>query len=92
MFDGANFIDAFADTDATVGLPWGGLLALVAIIVYMLIRVRKQVKEGTYVPVFPAPAAMSSESAEQSEQAATQENNKESEDTSEEEQNDGTTD
>ena len=38
IFDGANFIDAFADTDATVGLPWGGLLALVAIIVYMMFR------------------------------------------------------
>ncbi len=38
IFDGANIIDAFADTDATVGLPWGGLVALVLIIVYMLIR------------------------------------------------------
>ena len=38
IFDGANIIDAFADTDATVGLPWGGLIALVVIVVYMLIR------------------------------------------------------
>ena len=38
IFDGANFIDAFSNTDATVALPWGGLVALVAIIVYMLAR------------------------------------------------------
>ncbi len=38
MFDGANFVDAFANTDATVGLPWGGLAALVLIVVYMLAR------------------------------------------------------
>jgi Na+/H+ antiporter NhaC len=38
IFDGANIVDAFANTDATVGLPWGGLVALVIIIVYMLIR------------------------------------------------------
>ncbi len=33
-----NFIDAFANTDATVGLPWGGLLALVGIIIYFVAR------------------------------------------------------
>ena len=38
LFDGASFIDAFADTDATVGLPWGGLVALALIIVYMIAR------------------------------------------------------
>ena len=38
IFDGANIIDAFADTDATVGLPWGGLVALVVIVIYMLVR------------------------------------------------------
>ena len=38
VFDGASIIDAFANTDATVGLPWGGLVALVIIIAYMLIR------------------------------------------------------
>ena len=38
ILDGASFIDSFANTDATVGLPWGGLIALVLIIVYMLIR------------------------------------------------------
>ena len=38
IFDGANIVDAFANTDATVGLPWGGLVALVIIFVYLLIR------------------------------------------------------
>ena len=38
LFDGAGFVDAFANTDATVGLPWGGLVALALIIVYMIAR------------------------------------------------------
>jgi Na+/H+ antiporter NhaC len=38
IMDGANFIDAFSNTDATVGLPWGGLVALVAIVIYMVAR------------------------------------------------------
>lgn len=38
ILDGANFIDAFSNTDATVGLPWGGLLALVITIIYMVAR------------------------------------------------------
>ena len=38
ILDGANFIDSFANTDATVALPWGGLVSLVLIIVYMLLR------------------------------------------------------
>ena len=33
-----NVIDAFANTDATVGLPWGGLIALVIIMAYLLVR------------------------------------------------------
>ncbi|MBQ8549755.1 MAG: Na+/H+ antiporter NhaC family protein, partial [Clostridia bacterium] len=33
-----NFIDAFAGTDATVGLPWGALIALIFVIGYMLVR------------------------------------------------------
>jgi len=33
-----NFVDAFGNTDATVGLPWGGVLSLILIIVYLLIR------------------------------------------------------
>ncbi len=38
IFDGAGFVDSFANTDATVGLPWGGLVALVLIVIYMLAR------------------------------------------------------
>ena len=38
IFDGASFVDSFANTDATVGLPWGGLFALVLIVIYMLCR------------------------------------------------------
>ncbi len=38
MFDGLSFIDAFANTDATAGLPWGGIIALVITIVFLLCR------------------------------------------------------
>ena len=38
IFDGENFINAFANTDATVGLPWGGLIALILILIYMVCR------------------------------------------------------
>ncbi len=33
-----NFVDAFSNTDATVGLPWGGLIALVFTLVYFVAR------------------------------------------------------
>ena len=33
-----NIIDAFGNTDATVGLPWGGMIALVFIIFYLVAR------------------------------------------------------
>lgn len=33
-----TLIEAFSDTDATVGLPWGGIVALVLIILYLVIR------------------------------------------------------
>ncbi len=33
-----NFVDSFANTDATVGLPWGALIALIFVIGYMLVR------------------------------------------------------
>ena len=40
--DETNIIErianAFGNTDATVGLPWGGLIALVLIVIYMLCR------------------------------------------------------
>jgi len=33
-----TIIEAFSDTDAYVGLPWGSILALIAIILYLVIR------------------------------------------------------
>ena len=33
-----NFIDAFSNTDATVGLPWGGLITLVLVVIYFVAR------------------------------------------------------
>ena len=38
ILDGADFITAFADTDATVGLPWGCLISLILIIAYLVGR------------------------------------------------------
>jgi len=38
FFAGETFVDAFGNTDATVGLPWGGLITLVVMIIYLLIR------------------------------------------------------
>ncbi len=38
IFDGMSFIDAFGNTDATVALPWGSLIALVFAIAYFCIR------------------------------------------------------
>ena len=38
FFDGVGFIDAFGDTDATVGLPWGGIIVLLLTVIYMVAR------------------------------------------------------
>ena len=38
FFDGNDFITAFGNTDATVGLPWGVIVALVFTIAYLIIR------------------------------------------------------
>ena len=38
ILDGADFITAFGDTDATVGLPWAGILALIFTIAYLMLR------------------------------------------------------
>ncbi len=38
FFDGESFINAFGNTDATVGLPWGALVALVITIIYLMAR------------------------------------------------------
>ncbi|MBE6740574.1 MAG: Na+/H+ antiporter NhaC family protein [Ruminococcaceae bacterium] len=45
-FAGMNFIDAFSNTDATVGLPWGALIALVISIIYYAIRRVVKFKES----------------------------------------------
>ncbi|MBQ7364443.1 MAG: Na+/H+ antiporter NhaC family protein, partial [Clostridia bacterium] len=46
ILDGVSFIDAFAATDATVGLPWGGLVSLVIIMIYMVARKLINFKEA----------------------------------------------
>ena len=38
ILDGVDFITAFGDTDATVALPWGGLITLVLTIIYYAVR------------------------------------------------------
>ena len=38
ILSGSDFVTAFGDTDATVGLPWGGLIALVIIMIYFALR------------------------------------------------------
>jgi len=38
FFAGDDFITAFGNTDATVGLPWGALIALVFTIIYLIAR------------------------------------------------------
>ena len=38
ILNGETFIDAFGNTDATVGLPWGALIAVVIAIVYLVAR------------------------------------------------------
>ena len=40
LFAGESFIDAFANTDASVGLPFGALLALIITIIYLIARGR----------------------------------------------------
>ena len=46
FFSGASFIQAFGDTDATVGLPWGGIIVLILTIIYMLCRKVVNLKEA----------------------------------------------
>ena len=45
IFEGATLIEAFADTDATVALPWGGLVALALTMVYLVARKNLSFKE-----------------------------------------------
>ncbi len=37
-FAGMNFIDAFSNTDSTVGLPWGAFVAVIIAIIYFILR------------------------------------------------------
>ena len=37
-FKGMNIVEAFSNTDATVGLPWGALIVLAVTVVYMIAR------------------------------------------------------
>ena len=46
FYDGASFIDAFSNTDATVGLPWGGIIAMVFTIIYLVARKTVTFKEA----------------------------------------------
>ena len=41
-----GFIDAFSNTDATVGLPWGGFVALIFTIIYFVARRLVSFKEA----------------------------------------------
>ena len=41
-----DFVGAFGNTDATVGLPWGGLFSLIVIVAYMIIRKLVSFKEA----------------------------------------------
>ena len=46
ILDGISFINAFSNTDATVGLPWGSLIALVFAIIYLCARKVVSFKEA----------------------------------------------
>lgn len=46
IFDGLSFVDAFANTDATIGLPWGAIIALVITIIYLIARRLVSFKEA----------------------------------------------
>ncbi len=46
ILDGEGFVSAFSNTDATVGLPWGSVIALVFTIIYLSARRLVSVKEA----------------------------------------------
>ena len=46
ILGGAGFIQAFSDTDATVGLPWGGIIVLLFTIIYYVARRLVSFKEA----------------------------------------------
>ena len=47
FWSGASVIDAFADTDASVGLPWGCIIALLITFIYLLCRRVISFKDAT---------------------------------------------
>ena len=47
FWDGASLIDSFADTDASVGLPWGSIIAVMFTFVYLLCRRVISFKDAT---------------------------------------------
>ena len=60
ILNGVPFLDAFGDTDATVGLPWAGAISLVFTIFYLLARkivtfkeAMEQVPKGFFAMVPP---------------------------------------
>ena len=60
FFDGVDFITAFSDTDATVALPWGAIIALVFTIIYLICRklitfkdAMKSIPEGFIAMIAP---------------------------------------
>lgn len=38
FFSGSDFVTAFGDTDATVGLPWGAIIAFLLTVIYLIAR------------------------------------------------------
>ncbi len=47
FWSGASLIDSFADTDASVGLPWGSIIAVMFTFVYLLCRRVINFKDAT---------------------------------------------
>ncbi len=47
FWDGETLVDSFANTDASVGLPWGCIIAILIIFVYLLLRRVITFKEAT---------------------------------------------
>ena len=46
IFDGSGFVEAFSNTEAKVGLPWGSIIALVFTIIYLCARKLVSFKEA----------------------------------------------
>ena len=46
ILNGSSFVQSFSGTDATVGLPWGCIIALIVIVVYFIARKLISFKEA----------------------------------------------